>query len=57
MCSKSVTLFQRENEPSPSPFPTIVHLWLIALGIEVYFIERTPPAEHSVIERTHQTVT
>lgn len=40
-----------------SPFPTILHLWLIALGIEVYFIEQTPPAEHSVIERTHQTVT
>ena len=40
-----------------SPFPTLVHLWLIALGIEVYFIERTPPAEHSVIERTHQTIT
>lgn len=41
----------------PSPFPTILHLWLIALGIEVRFIEQRPPAEHSVIERTHQTIT
>jgi hypothetical protein len=40
-----------------SPFPTMLHLWLIALGVEVYFIEQAPPAEHSVIERTHQTIT
>ena len=40
-----------------SPYPTTLHLWLIALGIEVRFIEKKPPAEHSVIERTHQTVT
>jgi hypothetical protein len=40
-----------------SPFPTMLHLWLIALGVEVYFIEQAPPAEHSIIERTHQTIT
>ena len=40
-----------------SPYPTTLHLWLIALGIEVRFIEKKPPAEHSVIERAHQTVT
>jgi hypothetical protein len=40
-----------------SPYPTTLHLWLLALGIEVRFIEHKPPAEHSVIERTHQTVT
>ena len=40
-----------------SPYPTELHLWLIALGIGVRFIEKAPPAEHSVIERTHQTVT
>lgn len=40
-----------------SPYPTILHLWLIALGIEVRFIGQAPPAEHSVIERMHQTVT
>ena len=41
----------------PSPFPMTLHLWLIALGIEVRFIEQPPPAEHSVIERAHQTIT
>jgi hypothetical protein len=40
-----------------SPYPTRLHLWLIALGIEVRFIQKQPPAEHSFIERTHQTVT
>jgi transposase len=41
---------------SASPYPTTLHLWLIALGVEVRFIEQRPPAEHSVIERGHQTV-
>ena len=40
-----------------SPYPTVLHLWLIALGIEVRFIKQAPPAEHSVIERSHQTIT
>ena len=45
------------DNTSPSPFPSMLHLWLIALGIDVRFIEKKPPAEHSVIERGHQTVT
>jgi len=45
------------DNASPSPYPTTLHLWLIALGIEVYFIQHPPPTEHSVIERTHQTIT
>jgi hypothetical protein len=40
-----------------SPYPTRLHLWLVALGIEARFIQKRPPAEHSFIERTHQTVT
>jgi transposase len=44
------------DNASASPFPTRLHLWMIALGIEVRFIEKRPPLEHSVIERTHQTV-
>ncbi len=39
-----------------SPYPTTIHLWLIALGVDVCFIEHRPPAEHSIIERTHQTM-
>lgn len=41
---------------SSSPFPTTLHLWLIALGIEVRFITKPPPLEHSMIERQHQTI-
>jgi hypothetical protein len=44
------------DNTSASPYPSLLHLWLIALGIEVRFIEQKPPAEHSVIERTHQTI-
>ena len=40
-----------------SPFPTVLHLWLISLGIGVRFIHKIPPAEHAQIERTHQTIT
>lgn len=40
-----------------SPYPTTLHLWLIALSIEVRFIEKPPPTEHSVVERTHLTIT
>jgi hypothetical protein len=44
------------DNASASPYPTTLHLWLIALDIDVCFIKRRPPAEHSVIERAHQTV-
>jgi hypothetical protein len=39
-----------------SPFPSVFHLWLIALGVEVRFIDKRPPIAHSLIERSHQTV-
>lgn len=39
---------------SASPFPTQLHLWLLALGIEVHFIPFGRPTEHGFIERTHQ---
>ncbi len=44
------------DNASASPYPTTLHLWLIALDVEVHFIERRPPVEHSVIERSHQTI-
>ncbi len=40
----------------PSPFPSLLHLWLVALGVEVYYIEKPPPIEHALIERNHQTI-
>ena len=39
-----------------SPFPSVFHLWLIALGVEVRFIDKRPPIAHSLIERSHQIV-
>ena len=44
------------DNASASPYPTTLHLWLIALGVDVRFIKRRPPVEHSVIERAHQTM-
>jgi transposase len=44
------------DNKSASPFPSLFHLWLIALGIEVRFITHPPPQEHAVIERSHQVV-
>jgi hypothetical protein len=44
------------DNASASPYPTTLHLWLIALDVEVRFIQQKPPAEHSVIERAHQTM-
>jgi hypothetical protein len=44
------------DNASASPYPMTLHLWLIALGVDVRFIEQRPPAEHSVIERAHQTM-
>jgi hypothetical protein len=45
-----------EDNASASPFPTPLHLWLIALGVEVLFIKHPPPRDHSQIERDHQTM-
>ncbi len=44
------------DNTSVSPYPSMLHLWLIALGVGVRFIEHKPPTEHSVIERAHQTI-
>ncbi|MCI0423371.1 MAG: hypothetical protein L0312_29830 [Acidobacteria bacterium] len=45
------------DNQTASPFPTGLHLWLLALGIGVRFIHKTPPREHARIERHHQTIT
>ena len=45
------------DNQTASPFPTGLHLWLIALNVEVRFIHQTPPLEHARIERHHQTIT
>lgn len=44
------------DNQSASPFPTVIHLWLVALGVGVRFIHKPPPREHARIERHHQTI-
>src|SRR2546423_12893888 len=45
------------DNKTPSPFPTRLHLWLIALGVQVRFTRKRCPTDHAIIERTHQTMT
>jgi putative transposase len=45
------------DNTTPSPFPTKLHLWLLALGIQVRFTRKRCPTDHAIIERTHQTMT
>lgn len=39
---------------SASPYPSQIHLWLLALDIAVRFIDLGRPTQHGFIERTHQ---
>jgi hypothetical protein len=41
---------------SRSPFPSRLHLWLTALGVGLCFIEKPPPAQQAMVERSHQTM-
>ena len=45
------------DNTTPSPFPTRLHLWLVALGVEVSFTRPRQPTDHARIARTHQTMT
>ena len=40
---------------SKSPFPMLLHLWLIGLGVRVHFIRTHCPTDHGQTERSHQT--
>jgi transposase-like protein len=42
---------------SASPYPTTLHLWLLALGVSVRFIAVGRPTQHGYIEREHQVMT
>lgn len=39
-----------------SPYPSRLHLWLVALGVQVCFIRKGRPTDHAIIERGHQTM-
>ena len=45
------------DNTTASPFPTLLHLWLIALGVLVRFTRKRRPTDHALVERTHQTMT
>lgn len=42
---------------SGSPFPTRLHLWLIALGVELVFARFAQPTDQAEVERMHQLMT
>ena len=42
---------------SASPYPTRLHLWLLALGLTVRFIAVGQPTQHGFIEHEHQVMT
>jgi len=39
-----------------SAFPTLFHLWLLALGVQLDFIKYPPPIKNAMVERSHQTM-
>ena len=45
------------DNTTPSPFPTRLHLWLLALGVQVRFTRKRCPTDHANTLRTHQTMT
>ncbi len=45
------------DSTSASPYPTRLHIWLLALGVAVRFIGVRRPTQHGFIENEHQIVT
>jgi len=43
------------DNQSKSPFPKLLHLWLVGLGVELCFIDQPPPYKNATVERSHQT--
>lgn len=44
------------DNTSASPFPTLFHLWLIGLGVDVTFGDKGQPTDQATVERSHQTI-
>ena len=42
------------DNKSKSPFPTQLHLWLIALGVSLHFGRHRRPTDQGMTERSHQ---
>lgn len=43
------------DNTSKSPYPTLLHLWLLALGVELTFGRPGLPQDQAIAERSHQT--
>jgi len=43
------------DNKSKSPFPTRLHLWLLALGVQLTFGRFNRPTDQAITERSHQT--
>lgn len=43
------------DNKSKSPFPTRLHLWLLALGVQLTFGRFHRPTDQAITERSHQT--
>lgn len=44
------------DNTTPSPFPTRIHLWLAALGIELCYSRLHRATDQAYVERAHQTM-
>jgi len=42
------------DNKSKSPFPTRLHLWLLALGVSLHFSRHRRPTDQGMTERSHQ---
>jgi transposase len=42
------------DNTSQSPFPTRLHLWLLALGVQLVFNRKRRPTDQAITERSHQ---
>jgi hypothetical protein len=45
-----------KDNTSRSPFPSLVQLFLLGLGVDLSFIKAPPPAKQAMVERSHQTL-
>lgn len=45
-----------KDNTSKSPFPSLVQLFLLGLGVNLSFIKVRPPAKQAMVERSHQTL-
>jgi len=53
-CDRGTLFF---DNTTTSAYPPRLHLWLLALGVELGFTRGSRPTDHAQVERLHQTMT